>query len=201
MALSRHDFDRLAQRLKSRRREFGQVFRELVGRQCYAIDERLRADVDRMGPFETLRPLPDGDRVILRTRMLWLFADHRAIRGTLTVPSTWILPATLRALEGATGRGDRCPRPETEMKLLNSLVEYYAEQVVLERLAPAVQRWIDGTTTDMLDALQLPEREFAAVRNLVKRLAHEEQVAQLTRLGQLDANPAEIRRDPFRSFR
>jgi hypothetical protein len=154
-----------------------------------------------MGPFADLRPLPDADRVVLRNRCLWLIADNTSIRGTLSVDATWILPATMRALEGFDGSEERCPRPETEMKLLNALVEHYAETVIVERLAPAVQRWIDGTTDDMLAAVRLPKNEFAAVRNIVKGLAQKAMLDQLTQMGRLDVNPAEIRKQPFKSFR
>lgn len=200
MPLTRKAYDLIGERLKPRRKDLGRVFRDLVGAQLWAIDERLRADVDQMAPFAALRPLPDADRVICRARCCWLIADHVQIRGSVQLPATWILPATLRALEDFDGRVERCPRPETETKLLLSLVEYYAATVVTERLAPAISRWIDGTTADMLDAFGLPKAEFTAVRNLVAGVAHKELVDQLTAIAQLGAAPVEIRRQPFRAF-
>lgn len=200
MALNRQEVETVMKRLKPRREDFGSAFIELIGEQLSAIDERLRVDVDAMSAFRKLRPLPDGDRVIMRNRAIWLIADHKAIRGNVVVDSSWVLANTLGALEFYDGQTERCPRPAGEMKLLNALVDYYVDLVVTERLAPATARWIDATTEAMLDAVRLPDPEFATVQALVRGVAQKVMVDQLSGLGQLDVNPAEIRKSPFKSF-
>lgn len=207
MALSTQQFELLARKVKPKRRDFGAAFLDLVGRQLRAIDARMVKDVDAMGPFQALRPLPDGDRVILRNRVIWLIASADAVSGTLTVGRTWDLSPTMRALEVFDGNDVRCKsldgvaRPESEMKLLDALAEYYADLVVVERLGPGIARWIEGTTAAMLGALSVPrDREFSAVRVIVKKIAHEEAHAQLVALGQLDTSPVEIRKSPFTQF-
>jgi hypothetical protein len=162
MPLQPGEPERVLKRLKPIRQDFGTAFLELVGNQLEDVDGQLVDDVDNMGAFRTLAPLPDADRVILRNRLIWLLADHSKIRGNLQVPGTWTLLATIDALRGFDGQEARCPRSETEIKLLSALAEHYADQVVRTRLTPKIGQWIEGVANDMLDAVRLPREEFSA---------------------------------------
>lgn len=200
MPLAPQQFERLAQRFKAERLEFQGSWKVLVNRQLIDVDERLVADVGVMRAFTLLRPLPDADRVLCRQRVCWIIARHPQVRGTLGVPETWSAVETLRALRGEDGDADRCPRPDAELRLLLSLVDFYAEQVVLERIQPKVTQWIESVTAAMLHELALPEREWGTVQGFVLGLTQKTMVDHLVTLGQLRAAPAEIRGAPFRAY-
>lgn len=201
MPLQRGEPEKILKRLKPQRQDYGEAWRELVGQSLEVIDRQLRSDVEKMYAFKEFAPLPDGDRVILRNRVLFLFAEHQAIRGNIDVPVTWSWAQFKEAMLHYDGQDYRCDRSETEIKLLNALVEYYAEQVVRTRLGAGANKWIELTTRDMLDDLRLPKEEFPAVRNIVRGVANAEMVRILTKMGQLEATPTEIRKAPFKTFR